>query len=170
MEESADAKELKLGKIQEELHALKYKLQDMEDQMQALRKAIDNKESEIAGAVLMEGIEVEMDAAEQPTKSVADLTRVSKNYRLSNIVVIPRTLSIVVILGGLLPFFSANIIYIVVTYLLYADIDIRYFRTGKVCSSGRVVSPLCEHGKYSQLAGSDTSKNGHLGLRNQRHS
>lgn len=78
MEESADAKELKLGKIQEELHALKYKLQDMEDQMQALRKAIDNKESEIAGAVLMEGIEVEVDAAEQPAKSVADLTRVSK--------------------------------------------------------------------------------------------
>ena len=78
MEESADAKELKLGKIQEELHALKYKLQDMEDQMQALRKAIDKKESEIAGAVLMEGIEVEMDTAEQPTKSVADLTKVSK--------------------------------------------------------------------------------------------
>lgn len=77
MEENADAKDLKLGKIQEELHALKYKLQDMEDQMQALRKAIGKKESEIAGAVLMEGIEMEADAADQPVKSVTELSKVS---------------------------------------------------------------------------------------------
>lgn len=77
LEEMADAKELKLGKIQEELHILKFKLQDMEEQQGKLVKAIEAKKVEIELTATREEGEEQLDADNAPIKSLSELTRVT---------------------------------------------------------------------------------------------
>ena len=78
MEESADAKELKLGKIQEELFSLKFRVQDMDEQLRKLQKSIEAKTMEIDLAATAGEGEGEGDG--QPAKSVSELTKVIYSY------------------------------------------------------------------------------------------
>ena len=79
MEEIADAKDLKLGKIQEELHGLRFKMQDMDQRQQQLKKAIEAKRIEIelsATAGEEDGDGDQKNNDDGPKKTVHELTMV----------------------------------------------------------------------------------------------